>query len=103
MITANKSNRGIIIAVGMITLIIIIIIVIADVVMWATNKGLYKPYVPPPTPAGSVAPNGNSSDAGHNSNNVNFSKALLANIQNNMNNYKNLNPATDSLQFGYFS
>jgi flagellar basal body-associated protein FliL len=98
--TPKPTNRKLLLIVGIITVILIIIIVVVDIVMWSTNKGLYKPYVPPPTPSTSVAPNGNSSDP--DSQIMTLNNVYQSGISNNMTSYKANNPGTDPFQFGSY-
>ena len=102
MLVQKSSNRGTIITFGVITLIIIIVVIVVDVVMYTQKKGLFKPFVPPPTPDGAVAPNGNVSDPNYGSTNATFGKAISNNVQSNMTAYQGVNPATSQNHFGYF-
>ena len=100
MIVPKKSNRGTIIAIGTITLVIVIVIIVVNVVMFTTNKGLYRPYVPPPTPDNAVAPNGNTSNPGYEG--IKFSATVNTQTQNNLNAYKGLNPSSEPTEFGFY-
>lgn len=95
-----KSNKTIILAVGITTLVIVLIIVIADVIMFATNKGIYAPYTPLPTPSGSISPNGNPSDK--DSGLLSLSSVNQANINSNMEGYRASNPQSTPEAFGYY-
>jgi hypothetical protein len=97
----KPTNRKLLLIVGITTLVLIIVIVVVDIVMWSTNKLLYKPYTPPPTPATSVAPNGNPSDPdpGIQSLNTTFKNG----ISSNLGTYKAGNPGTDPYQFGFYN
>ena len=95
---AKPTNRKLLLIVGIITVILIIIIVVVDIVMWSSNKGLYKPYNPPPTPSTSVAPNGNPNNPDPQL--ITLNTVYKGGISNNMTAYKATNPGTDKFQFG---
>jgi hypothetical protein len=95
---AKPTNRKLLLTVGIITVVLIIIIVVVDIVMWSSNKGLYKLYTPPPTPSTSVAPNGNISDPDPQIQSLN--NVYKTGISNNLTAYKATNPGTDKFQFG---
>lgn len=97
---AKPTNRKLLLIVGIITVVLIIIIVVVDIVMWSTNKGLYKPYNPPPTPSTGVAPNGNPNDPNPQVQSLN--SVYQGGISNNLTAYKATNPGTDKFQFGSY-
>jgi hypothetical protein len=97
----KPTNRKLILIVGITTLVLIIIIVVVDIVMWTSNKLLYKPYVPPPTPASSIAPNGNTSDPDPGVQSLNT--AVKNGVSANLGAYKSGNPGTDPGQFGFYN
>jgi hypothetical protein len=96
----KPTNKKLLLIVGILTLIIVIVIVIVDVVMWSSKKGLFKPYEPLPTPAGSIAPNGNTADPSPGLQTI--SPVLQSGIQANMGAYKSTKPYTAPNQFGYY-
>lgn len=98
---AKPTNRKLLLTVGIITVILIIIIVVVDIVMWTTNKGLYKPYNPPPTPSNAIPPNGNPNDPDPQLTTLN--DVYQKGISNNLTSYRATNPATDKFQFGYYN
>jgi hypothetical protein len=98
---AKPANRKLLLIVGITTLVLVIIIVVADIIMWSTNKLLYKPYTPTPTPATSVAPNGNPSDPSSGIQSLN--SAAKNGISTNLGTYKSGNPGTDPHQFGFYN
>lgn len=96
----KPTNKKLLLIVGILTVIIVIVIVIVDVVMWSTNKGLFKPYDPLPTPANSMAPNGNTADPSPGIQSI--SSVFQSGIQANMGQYKSTKPYTAPDQFGYY-
>ena len=97
----KPTNRKLILIVGITTLVLIIIIVVVDIVMWTSNKLLYKPYVPPPTPASSIAPNGNTSDPDPGVQSLNT--AVKNGVSTNLGAYKATNPGTNKYDFGFYN
>ena len=97
----KPPNRKLLLIVGITTLVLIIIIVVVDIVMWTSNKGLYKVYTPSPTPATGVAPNGNPSDPDPGVQSLN--SAAKNGISSNLGTYKAGNPGKDPHQFGFYN
>jgi flagellar basal body-associated protein FliL len=97
----KPPNRKLLLIVGITTLVLIIIIVVADIVMWTSNKLLYKPYTPPPTPSSGIAPNGNPNDPSSGIQAIN--PTAKNGISENLGNYKSKNPGTDPFQFGFYN
>lgn len=88
----NKLVVGLLIG----TAILILIIVIVDVVMYTSKKGLFSPYAPPIPPKDSVSPNGNPTVSA-----INPIPQGVKNITNgNLGTYGNTSPGLDSIQFG---
>jgi hypothetical protein len=96
----KPTNKKLLLIVGILTIIIVIVVVIVDVVMWSTKKGLFKPYVPLPTPAGSISPNGNTSDPSPGLQDI--PPVLQSGIQSNMGQYKSTKQYAAPNEFGYY-
>jgi hypothetical protein len=96
----KPTNKKLLLIVGILTLVIVIIVVIVDIVMWTSNKGLFKPYTPLPTPANAIAPNGNTSDPSPGLSEI--PSVFKSGIQSNMGQYKSTKPYTAPDQFGYY-
>jgi hypothetical protein len=102
MITPQKSNKTTIIIWGVATLVIVLIVIIVNIVMFVTNKGLYGPYKPPPHPDKSVSPNGDPNAPDANTAILAFNSSIIQQISNNANTYIATNPQTDAAQWGYY-
>jgi hypothetical protein len=88
----NKLVVGLLIG----TVVFILIIVIVDVVMYTSKKGLFSPYTPPVPPANTVSPNGNPTVKS-----INPIPTGVKSITNsNLGTYGNTSPGLDSIQFG---
>jgi hypothetical protein len=102
MITPQKSNKTTIIIWGVATLVIVLIIIIVNIVMFATNKGLYGPYKPPPHPDKSVSPNGDPNSPDSATAILAFNPSILQTISNNANTYIATNPGSNAAEWGYY-
>jgi len=100
MFPQQKSNKGIILGVGIGTLVIIIIIVIVDIVLFTSQKAIFKPYDPPPTPSGAVAPNGNPNNPDKDL--LGISEGVQKNISGITSSYLQTNPKTTPSEWGYY-
>lgn len=102
MIVERKSNKSTIVIWGIVTLSIVVIIIIINVVMFATNKGLYGPYNPPPPPDKTIAPNGNPNAPNATADLLFFNAPLLNTKNSNLAGYNSTNPKTNPEEWGYY-
>jgi len=102
MIVERKSNKSTIVIWGIITLSIVLIIIIINVVMFATNKGLYGPYKPPPPPDNTISPNGNPNAPDATANLLLFNPTLLTTKNNNLFGYNAASAKTNPEEWGYY-
>ena len=102
MIVERKSNKTTIIIWGIATVIIVSIIIIVDLVMFFTNKGLYGKYNPPPPPEKSVSPNGNPNAPNSGTEILLFNPSLLQSKSGNLTGYNASSAQTNPAEWGYY-
>lgn len=92
----KKPGNGLVIGFLIGTIVLIIILFVADIVMYTTQKGLFAPYKPPVPPPDSVSPNGNPT--------VQALNPIPPNVKttstNNLNIWGQQGPQADPVQFG---
>ncbi len=102
MIVERKSNRSTIIIWGVATLVIVSIILIVNIVMFATNKGLYGKYNPPAPPENSISPNGNPNAPNSGTELLLLNDAIIQTKANNLAGYNASSAKTNPEEWGFY-
>ena len=92
----KKPNNKLVIGFLIGTIVLVIIVLVVNIVMYTSKKGLFAPYKPPVPPANSVSPNGNPTVKALNP----IPPVIKTTGTNNLNQWGQSGPQTQPTQFG---